>query len=214
LFNWDQLRGIGEIKVVRLTILAPFIGYLILFNEQLIHFLNISNELLPAEYFRYFWQDTSKTSEELASSRLFLIYFGLFFLGLGSILYGIACPHLLKRYGSSSEYLRDELTFQTKFQVQRALDELKELKSKPTHLNGLVSQFEQHFEKIKSNDNGEFSSEFQELSKDLMIEHWKTQNVSHRLARHSTFIAYFFGFLIIAIPSIETLLAVSKAFWK
>jgi hypothetical protein len=138
----------------------------------------------------------------------------LFFLGLGSILYGIACPHLLKRYGSSSEYLRDELTFQTKFQVQRALDELKELKSKPTHLNGLVSQFEQHFEKIKSNDNGEFSSEFQELSKDLMIEHWKTQNVSHRLARHSTFIAYFFGFLIIAIPSIETLLAVSKAFWK
>ena len=214
MFNWDQLRGICEIKVVRLTVFAPFIGYLILFNEQLTHLLNLSNELLPAEYFRYFWQDTSKTNEELASNRIFLIYFGLFFLGLGSILYGIACPHLLKKYGSSSEYLRDELTFQTKFQVQRALDELKELKSKPRHLDALVSQFEQHFEKIKGYESGEFSTEFQDLSKDLMIEHWKTQNVSHPLARYSTFAAYLFGFLIIALPSIETLLAVSKAFWK
>ena len=214
IFHWDRLRSIGEIRVVRLTILAPFIGYLILFNQEVVHWLTLSSKLLPADVFTYFWQDQPRTQEELASGRLFLIYFGLFFLGLGSIIYGVACPHLLKKYGSTSEYLRAELEFQTKFQAKRMLDELKELDNPPIHLPALIEKFQDHFNSILMDELPDGAKEFEQLSKDLMTEEWRVENTHHPITRRLTFAAYFLGFLILALPAVDTLLAVAKAFWR
>jgi len=40
--KWDVLRGLGQSRVVSITIFAPFIGYLILFNQYVAQYLELS----------------------------------------------------------------------------------------------------------------------------------------------------------------------------
>jgi hypothetical protein len=65
---WTTLREIGNLSAVKLTILLPAIGYLIIFNENVIEYLKLSPEL------------GLDSQSSTISIRLLTIYFGLTFV--------------------------------------------------------------------------------------------------------------------------------------
>lgn len=101
--NWNALRVLGKSKVVSLTILMPFIGYLILFNQELSNYLELSKEILNI---------TSESGQDkgLAISRLYYLYFGFMLIGFGSILFSICCPQYIKENNTEYEFVDRELS--------------------------------------------------------------------------------------------------------
>ena len=78
-YRWDELRRLGNHKLVQLTVVVPIVGYLILLNKQ-----------LAAYYALYF--DANATD---ISYRLYCLYFGFTFLGIASLLFNLLCPKLV-----------------------------------------------------------------------------------------------------------------------
>jgi hypothetical protein len=89
--HWTALRPIGNSSIVKLTILVPAIGYLIIFNDKLVGYVDLIREISGLN-------DGSGLS---VPPRLFQIYFGLCFVAVASAIYSLACPSIIKRYPSA-----------------------------------------------------------------------------------------------------------------
>jgi len=72
--SWDRLRIIGNSRLIKLTTIMPLVGYLIVFNQHVVTALHLDNSIF------------SNVTSECLISRLKLLYFGLFFTGMGSAL--------------------------------------------------------------------------------------------------------------------------------
>jgi hypothetical protein len=100
---WSTLRALGTYPATKLTVFIPLIGYLILFNENILHYLALSKQLF------------GQTQEQIASVpapvsvRLLLLYFGLCLIAAGSVIFTLRCPPRLKAYGSAPEFIGKEL---------------------------------------------------------------------------------------------------------
>jgi hypothetical protein len=97
-FGWTKLREIGNSPAVKLTIAIPLVGYLILFNESVLHYLDLSRELFGQPR-------TAGESGAHVSWRLLVLYFGLCFIAVGAALYAWHCPDEIKSYRLPSDYL-------------------------------------------------------------------------------------------------------------
>ena len=89
--SWDRLRIIGNSRLVQLTAIMPIVGYLIIFNQHVVSALHLDNSLFGS------------ITEEFLISRLRLLYFGLFFTGIGSLLFSLFCPPKIKQYADAVE---------------------------------------------------------------------------------------------------------------
>ena len=96
--RWSKLRSIGNSQAAKLTILIPLVGYMIIFNETIASYLQLSNELVGLSV---------EGSGSTASPRLLLIYFGLCWVALGSAIYAWRCPGFIKRYRSAESFVAD-----------------------------------------------------------------------------------------------------------
>lgn len=83
--------------LVRATVIMPFIGYLILFNSHVVDALRPAIELFP---------DCADGScaQSFIWSRLFFLYFGLMFLGIGAFIYQLRCDPNIKRFDTSEAF--------------------------------------------------------------------------------------------------------------
>jgi hypothetical protein len=104
---WSAMRRIGHSRLLSLTIIVPFLGSLLLFNQHVVELLTLSPDLIRR------WMNIPSTGAEDAArqitlSRLYYVYFGLTFLGLGSALFNLFCPLIVKSYASAIECLQAE----------------------------------------------------------------------------------------------------------
>lgn len=96
LVNWQKLRVFGQTKLAMATALTPFIGYIVLYHDKARVFLGGLGG---------FMFESSPTTNWLSfDERLHLLYVGLWLLGIGSILYRLVAPDIVKSYGSIEEY--------------------------------------------------------------------------------------------------------------
>ncbi|MFK4522163.1 hypothetical protein ABIF90_000144 [Bradyrhizobium japonicum] len=118
---WSAIRRIGQSKLLAFTIIVPFLGSIILFNQTTVAALSLSPELV-----RRWLHLGSEGSEQindaahaLTLSRLYYIYFGLSFLGFGSALFGLFCPTTIKDHSSVTAYQATESPFSSppKFRI-------------------------------------------------------------------------------------------------
>lgn len=106
---WTTLRAIGKSKIVNLTILIPFIGWLILFNQQVIDWLHVAPSILG-------FHDANPDPNVVQTvflRKLYVTYFGLMFLGLGSTLFQIFCPNETKIYPDKNDFVANEMEHTT-----------------------------------------------------------------------------------------------------
>lgn len=113
---WSSIRRIGQSRLLSLTIIVPFLGSVILFNQAAVDLLSVSPEVVR----RWFHlaserSDEAKvTAHNLTLSRLYFVYFGLSFLGFGSAVFALFCPESIKEYPLIASYQNVEAPLATK----------------------------------------------------------------------------------------------------
>lgn len=95
--EWSTLRQIGNSRLVRLSGLFPFVGYIILLNDNVAEFLNFSTKYVSFHV-------------STPGARLYLLFFGLLLTGVGSLIYEIFCPLELKKYARPADYMSAEIS--------------------------------------------------------------------------------------------------------
>lgn len=93
---WTNLRSAGNSSLVKATLLIPLLGYLVVFNENFLHFIQISKELVGMG---------TPNSGGPIPFRLMATYFGLCFIAVGSALYNVFCPQEIRRHATAAEYI-------------------------------------------------------------------------------------------------------------
>jgi hypothetical protein len=93
--TWSELRSITNSTAAKMTVLIPIIGYLIIFNQHIVQYLNIIKQVGGDEL----------PVEPHASSRLLLVYLGLTVVAVGAGLYQLFCPPDVKYYGDTNAYV-------------------------------------------------------------------------------------------------------------
>jgi hypothetical protein len=97
---WSSLAKIGQSWPAKLTILVPFLGYLLLFNENTEMIFRFSDFFL-----KDIGVDSVTEPSKFATKNLYLTYFGACAFGVGSILFSMFCPYEVKRYDGIMDYV-------------------------------------------------------------------------------------------------------------
>jgi hypothetical protein len=96
---WHRLRTLGNSTAAKLTILIPLVGYLVLLNDKVVNYLELSE--------RIFGQATTAGS----LNKLLAIYVGLVCVALASAIFALCCPLEVKKYASAEEHVAGEEPF-------------------------------------------------------------------------------------------------------
>jgi hypothetical protein len=188
---WSNLRSIGNSYSVRLTVLIPLVGYLIIFNADLVRYLHLAKDFVGLE----------TQSETSVSPRLLLIYFGLTLIALGSAIYSVACPWQVKNYGTSAAYVGGERPNLGDFAMEVIENTLRN------------SQYQQRYRYIR--DRYEHvpgppitPEEKTEIDKAVLHLYFEYLNLSYPPPRWLAFVAFVIGFICLLIPSIKVFFTV------
>lgn len=196
--NWALIRRIGESKILNMTMLIPFFGYMIIFNEQIVHLFEVSKDIFLHTIDATSTGNTGISND--AKMRLFYFYFGFTFLGIGSLTYQLLCPDLIKEYASNREFIREEISLMTPKRIQETIEHLKKNNSNDDELKDIIWRVERS------------GIESQQPVIDLMMMQWTHENKSTSIIRALTAIMYALGFIILSIPSIAMFTKVFNAF--
>lgn len=112
--TWTSLASIGESPLVRLTILVPFIGYFILYNDYALSFFSSSFEYLRGG-------GIEQQAPSSALHRLNMLYFGLTALGIASFAYTVSAPRELVRHRTEGDYLQYMSVISTPAMLRRSI---------------------------------------------------------------------------------------------
>lgn len=117
--NWENLRSIGSSPLASVSILMPFIGYAILYNDQIMTFLvdlgiGLKSGAVPGtpgddSGSTNFLSSLSKFFELDLIVRLNLLYIGTVSVGVGTILFRLRAPKTIQRHSSIENFFNSEL---------------------------------------------------------------------------------------------------------
>ena len=96
--SWSALSSIGTSRIARLTIIMPFVGYLIVFNST---FSEYFSTILPADLAH----ETDDLLTFLYSRNLYFLYFGLLLFGGGVAVFNVAAPSQIRRFPAAESYI-------------------------------------------------------------------------------------------------------------
>jgi hypothetical protein len=108
---WSSISSIGNSTPARLTILAPLIGYLVIYNQFIADFFFLSNTTpdLP--------QESPSLLDLFRELKLTFLYFGLLLFGIGAMLFAAYAPRNIRKYKSPEEYLLKMEAAQTEWLI-------------------------------------------------------------------------------------------------
>jgi hypothetical protein len=182
--TWSSVRAIGNSVYVRLTVLIPLIGYLIIFNANVVHYLQLAKEFVGLQ----------NQPESAVSTRLLLIYFGLTSLAGGSAIYSLFCPWQVRHYGTSAAYVGGEREHIGDFGMEEIEDLLRNSKYQDRY-----KRIRDRYERIGGPPLG--PEQKAEVDKGILHLHFKHLDSSFPTARWLAFVTFVIGLACLAIPS-------------
>jgi predicted membrane channel-forming protein YqfA (hemolysin III family) len=193
---WVRLRFVSNSSAAKATILIPLIGYLVLFNQTIVNFLNLIKEL-------------NGSHDVGVSYRLILLYLGLCAIALGVLIYGWFCPNEVKHYGSAAAFVQGDGPSLRGFVMSDLQVMIAKTEPYKTKLEELSRELDakNHEAGIDHNDRERYRIENLHLYFDFL-------NRSHRIARLICVASYFVGFSLLAIPSAEVFVGVTAILVK
>jgi hypothetical protein len=193
---------------VRRTILIPLLGYLIIFNSHVMHYLDLAKEIAGAP-----------PHGGEVPTQLLLIYFGLCALAIGSIVYGRYCPDQVKHYGTSAAYVLGDGQSIGDFQLEAIEDELQNSALAARHAN-----LRARLDAIRTERHQRVSQEYKwdDLREDLaklkltgtnevLRIYFKHLDTSHPWMRGISGVLFMIGFIFLSIPSHASFSALMRA---
>ncbi|NMG39840.1 hypothetical protein GRZ55_11350 [Chelativorans sp. ZYF759] len=183
--RWHNLSALGTSPAVRVSVLMPVAGYLLLLNEQ---FVELAGQI--SEDFQLIITDVPW--------RLLLLFYGSFLVGFATILFGMFCPYVPKRYRSAVDFVAHEQTF---FTIS-------------SHKTYLIETFEEIYEPLpgglKKDHVLQGANRIRSVSEiEQLTLYWHVRNMQSPAWRRAIRILYDVGFFILAIPAAATLAGVT-----
>jgi hypothetical protein len=194
--RWSQLRAVGNSGPAKLTILIPLVGYYIIFNAQLVHYLDLVSEI-----------GGPTMHSHSVPPRLLLIYFSLCFFAVGAAIYSVLCPDEVKRYGSSAAYVGEDGPSLKAFASQPIAQELRN------------SPYANEYEEILQYNNLRISQDFSiqearvEIQNGRLHLYFRYKDKSYPSMRLIAFLCYIIGIIGLSIPSLGVFVRVVRILW-
>lgn len=118
--RWSILAAIGTAPIVRLTILVPVLGALLLFNEAVFGVLQYAQEFLAGVGI------SPVESRTYSLNQLYFLYVGLSLVGVASLAFALGCPEEIRRHPTRMQYVSSsdvsDNPIIAKSQFERVLD--------------------------------------------------------------------------------------------
>ncbi len=202
--KWHSLAQISNSKLMKLTILIPIIGYMVLFNENIVEFLNLSQEIFPNEGL--------KSSVNEGISRLYYFYFGLTFIGIAMTLYQVFCPTQVKFSMTPRHFVELNIRTLTLSQIRGHLDIIKHFESGKIE-TGVISQLEKVIQNLTHESNIPDKEKLSILASDILYLQWGVLDVTYNITRGVVTWLLYIGIIILTIPSLLMFLKVINAYF-
>jgi len=185
--DWTWLREVGNSTPVKLTVLIPLVGYLIIFNEALNDYWNLAKEYVGAP-------------TGALSIKLPLIYVGLCVLAVGSVVYSLRCPDIVKRYPSSAAFVGGDGPSIGEYASGIIEEEIRQ----SSHLDEL-GRIRKRFEsRLPMRDiDEEFAEQRRRINNAVLHLYFDVLDTSRPLARLFVSAAFLVGFSLLLIPSLQ-----------
>jgi hypothetical protein len=191
--RWNRLKALGSSNLVRASVLMPAFGYMLLLNDQVHQYLTIKYDGWLLKYLPNVW-------------RIWLLFYGSFFLAIATILYSAVCPRVIKLYSSgyamADTEARHELNMNQALIVQHRVREI--YLSMP---RWMLPYFDMDGMNTDV-DARHYADPEGYLSKFLLLE-WAMRDVWHRGLRIFLLLLYAIGLALIGIPAAFTFLQVT-----
>ncbi len=191
--HWASLRTMGNSPIVKFTIVIPVIGYLILFNEMVLPYLQLARTIFDPE---------GTWAASAVSPRLMSIYFGLWWVALASILYQLNCPKIVKQFASSTDYVaasQEHIGAHTLKSIEEYIKKQSQIYA--DHVREIHSRAAQLY---KADDVRA------SVARDVLDLQFVVENRRAPYMRAAITALYGVGAVFLSIPSIDVLLRVLK----
>lgn len=179
--RWNKLRAVGNSPVARASIAVPILGYLIIFHRDLIDYLRIHSNFCDGC---------------TVSWRLHFLYFGSCFFAIGSVLYGLFCPALIKRYGGANDFFDSEKHY---FTNPLNFDYLRALIRHDKEVHSYTPSVRAALGNRGHGDPNDLS-----YLAGIMGEYYVLQNMSYPMMRRAVGFCYVLGSVLLFIPTAST----------
>jgi hypothetical protein len=197
--RWTLLRRIGNSVPVRLTVPISLVGYLIIFNSYVVHYLELAKEFVGAQ------------PPSGVSTRLLLIYFGLCALAVGSVIYAYMCPEQVQRYDSAAAYISGDAQSIGDFglepieielhsspladrhaEIRNKFDAIRDARGERMDENYPISEFRKDIAVLKS-----------EGAKAILHLYFEYLDQFRLLARGFAAVLFLIGFIFLSVPATQ-----------
>lgn len=193
--HWSNLRLIASSKVVQTAALFPFVGYFALINDGTKSLFESTAKIAPDQ-----WMSPH--------TKLFVIYFGLFLIGLGVLVYNLRCPLLIKRFENEEASAKFYMQMANIGQVYAMLLNVFE----NPRINPTYREIEDRWEEL-SNDP-EAWQKFLNSRREEIFQHfvrsYSMESSENPASRAMCAALLALGFLGLVVPSMDTFLAVGR----
>jgi hypothetical protein len=175
-----------------MTVLIPLIGYMVIFNEYILPYLQLSKAIFEGH---------AHIGEAAhVSARLIAIYFGLCFLGMGSLTYQLACPAEVKRFGTAPDYISTWLPHMGEVSLRRIESRLEaNSASKPDFVG--IRDREQL--RLLRSPRTALDDTHRKYWPDVLEIYFEYLDETRWIARIFVFLCDSLGLIFLAIPSAE-----------
>jgi hypothetical protein len=182
---WVSLRRIGNSRPVQVSTVFPAVGYFILLSSQVTGLFDggIAGDHSATTLLHKFW-----------SLKLYFVYFGLVSFGLGSAIYQLRCPRVVRKYADRSEFVMAETPSVTLSDLQIMLELMARsqiVSAEPIVPNELLKDY---------------------MRVPIMKYFYAFESAAHPLSRTMTTLFFSAGFVLLAVPSLLTLAKVARLF--
>lgn len=182
--KWSTLRGAGNSRFSRLTVLTPVFGYIIIYLD---FFVNLP--VLP-------YRNAESLAKFHGSTPVYFIYFGLCIFSVGVIIYQMLCSEIVKRYEDHTAYILAVAPNISKFDCEYILRMIlvSKLKDGDARSRGQILLDSINLTPDVSRENRAF----------ILTQHYHLLNADKFSGRLISFILLATGAILIALPTLMT----------
>lgn len=189
--SWTVLRGLGNSLPARISIAAPILGHMILFNESIAAILS---------------NLTINNASGAHLNNLYCLYVGLFVMGIASTIYQIRCHRIVKRYFDEEDFVITAGPTMTRRDLHGYLITLERIGHDET------SQFDlrlakQQFEMLGGEPAGDNDAP---VRNSILKAYYSALAQSRPISRWCATMLYVVAFGFLAVPSLLTFLNVAR----
>lgn len=196
--TWSVLKVIGNSYPAKAAVIMPFVGYLILFQQDFVRL---------ASSWSHFNELGVPSSFTQVSQNFYLLYFGLFIFGVGAFIFAISCDQDIKRHADMDSFCIYIESTTTANDVKRYCQYIRAQLGDDTDEGNLARIISQSIESgVQSNIPTE-SRLFVQKS------YYTIKDNNLRPLRWVVFISFVIGLTLLAIPSLIVFVKVCRMFF-